>query len=366
MRRSIVLLIVLLSANVAIGMPELSAQAVERAYAPEDLRVLSRQDQVRVIRKEYAEQSGGRSLADDQLEFYLDQINRSNWKFSDIKRDIAKSLAGNRPASSSVACGSDNYRYRECRTGFVGLAALAENVSRTRCVEGQNWGSRPGMVWVDKGCQGQFIPVSVVADKILCESRLGRHSECRTGFDGRVSLTRQLSSIRCREGQNWGQRPGVVWVNGFCRAEFTRIEDGNAPGPGADYTVTCISDRHHDRTCAWDGRHGRPVLIQQLSAVSCVEGRTWRHEAGRVWVTQGCGARFGVASHDVLPVYSVECSSERTGGTTWCEWRANQGAPVLSRDISGGRCVEGRTWGHAPSRGIWVTDGCHARFSAKR
>ncbi len=40
---------------------------------------------------EYADQSSGRRLPDDQLEFYLDQID-SGWTFSRIKQDIAESL----------------------------------------------------------------------------------------------------------------------------------------------------------------------------------------------------------------------------------------------------------------------------------
>lgn len=368
MHRSMILSVLLLAGNVAIHVPEASAQAMERAYAPEDLRTLSRQDQARVIRKEYAEQSGGRPLPDDQLEFYLDQVNRSSWKFSDVKQDIAKSLAGSRPPSvpalSSVACSSDNFRYRECRTGFPGVAALTQNVSKTRCVEGQNWGSRPGVVWVDKGCQGRFI-AAAAADRVICESRYGRYSECRTGFPGRVRLARQLSSTHCVENENWGQRTGIVWVRNSCGAEFVRVPGATAPGAGPNYTVTCESDRGHDRTCAWDSRHGHPVVVQQLSAVSCVEGRTWRYEAGRVWVTQGCGARFGLAGQAAAPAYGIECASAGTG-TTWCAWETRRGAPVLAQDHSGRRCIEGRTWGHVPARGIWVADGCSARFSASR
>lgn len=297
MRSLMIPSILLVLSGAAIAVPEASAQAVERAYAPEDLRVLSRQDQARVIRKEYAEQSRGRTLPDDQLEFYLDQVNRSSWKFSDVKRDIARSLAGSRPpvapAPTSVTCGSDRLRYQECATGFPGTAKLAQNLSRTRCIEGQNWGSRPGMVWVDKGCRGRFVPAAVPA-----------------------------------------------------------------------YTVTCESDRH-TRTCEWDARRGRPVVVDQLSSTPCVEGRTWRYEEGRVWVMQGCGARFGVSGHAPPAAYGVECSS--TGPTTtWCAWDARRGVPVVAQDHSGRRCVEGRTWGHVPARGIWVADGCSARFTATR
>lgn len=371
MRCAIVLLILFIAYGTTIATPEALAQASERAYAPEDLRSLSRADQTRVIRKEYSEQSGGRSLPDDQLTFYLDQVSRSNWKFSDIKRDIATSLSAARPpakpSSASVICGSENYRYRECHTGFPGRAALAQNLSNTRCVEGENWGSRAGVVWVDKGCQARFSAVAFVAGKLVCESQHGRDNTCRTGFTDRVRLTRQLSSTRCMENQNWGQHPGTVWVRNGCRAEFTRITEGSRPpATGSGYSVTCVSDRNHDRTCEWDSKRGRPAMIQQLSSASCVAGQTWRYEAGRIWVMQGCGARFGVSAQAAVPGYSIECTSARLGTTTWCEWEARRGKPVLAQDHSARRCVEGHTWGHVPARGIWVTDGCNARFAPAR
>ena len=53
------------------------AQFQPRAYAPDDLRELSYNDQVRVISREYEEQSGGRRIPDDQLRFYLDQVNQA-------------------------------------------------------------------------------------------------------------------------------------------------------------------------------------------------------------------------------------------------------------------------------------------------
>ena len=70
------------------AVPHLPAQAQsQRAYAPEDMRSLSRADQERVIRLEYSEQSNGRRIPDDQLRFYIDQINRSNWSFSRIRQE---------------------------------------------------------------------------------------------------------------------------------------------------------------------------------------------------------------------------------------------------------------------------------------
>jgi hypothetical protein len=285
------------------AIPHVNAQpGNERAYAPENLRSLSRADQERVIRLEYSEQSNGRRIPDDQLRFYIDQINRSNWGFSRIKQDIATSLRGNGggwnpgPGSgASVLCESQNHRYRECRTNFRGNAVLSENISDTRCVEGQNWGSRDGMVWVDRGCKGRFVQGSGGnGQTVRCESQNGAIRTCTHNFRNNAVLSRQLSSARCIEGQSWGQGRGKVWVKDGCRAEFTDGRGGWNPGPGNNnYSVTCSSANDRRTTCAWDSRQGRPMVIQQLSSSPCREGSTWGYSGSQIWVDRGCRARFG-------------------------------------------------------------------------
>ncbi|HLM53511.1 MAG TPA: DUF3011 domain-containing protein, partial [Pseudoxanthomonas sp.] len=209
----------------------LQAQFSAKAYAPEYLRELSYEDQARVIGLEYSEQSRGRRIPDDQLRFYLDQVNRSNWGFSRIKEDIATSLGGGRPdgwsvgsgplpdSGGGVVCESNKNRYRECATGFRGRAVLIDNFSRTRCVEGDNWGSGNGSVWVDRGCKGRFGPARGdgmgrgTSDSVVrCESRDNRRQVCDTGFRGRALVDRQLSNAPCVEGHTWGQDRGSVWV----------------------------------------------------------------------------------------------------------------------------------------------------------
>jgi Protein of unknown function (DUF3011). len=271
------------------------AQIAPKAYAPENLRTLSVQDQTRVISLEYSEQSRGRRIPDDQLRFYLDQVNRSNWTFSRIKQDIAQSLGGNNggwnpnppPSGGQVTCESKDNRRRECQTGFRRGAMLVQNLSGTRCVEGQNWGSGNGTVWVDRGCRGRFAEGTSGGDwgggVVKCESANGAYRECRTNFRGRATVQRTLSSTRCTENQNWGQRQGLVWVRGGCRAEFRDSGTGWGGGNG-DYSVTCNSDDNRRKTCAYDARQGRPILLQQLSNTSVPGGL----QAGATRVTR-CG-----------------------------------------------------------------------------
>jgi hypothetical protein len=156
----------------------LAAPAQQRAYAPENLRPLSYNDQVRVISLEYEEQSGGRRIPDDQLRFYLDQVNRSNWGFSRIKTDISQSLTGSPrppdpPQGGTVRCESLN---NKAQTGYsttcasvdnrrvtcawppsYGTPRLLEQLSRQPCIAGQTWGVQsPTAIWVSQGCRGRF------------------------------------------------------------------------------------------------------------------------------------------------------------------------------------------------------------------
>jgi hypothetical protein len=289
------------------------AQVGARAYAPENISQLSVSDQVRVIENEYRDQSRGRSIPDDQLDFYLDQIRYSRWTFSRIQSDISTSLRGNsnwRPPGSGwnqreVICTSINNRYRECRTPYNGPARITQQMSSTRCVEGRNWGSRPGLIWVDQGCRARFAENTTGwpswgsgggQREITCESENERYRQCNTGFRGQARLVRQLSKDACIEGRSWGQARGMVWVSRGCRARFEDTGwaggNNNYPGDNSD-TVTCASTDDRRRQCPWNERWGRPRLIQQISKSPCIEGRSWGYSYNAIWVDDGCRGRFG-------------------------------------------------------------------------
>lgn len=282
----------------ALSTPAM-AQVQTRAYAPEDLRTLSYNDQVRVIRQEYLEQSGGRRIADDQLRFYTDQVNRSNWRFSDIQRDIAKSLGGSvgPVPGGAIRCESPDNRSRVCSTPWRGPSRLSRQISDTRCVEGKNWSSQNGQITVWSGCRGEFVRGfggGGEAGTVRCESPDRRLQNCRTSWRGGSRVVRQISDTRCIEGQNWRGSNGQVTVWSGCRAEFGPA--GGDWGGGGDngYTTTCASENGRYATCNWPPGQGRPRLIQQLSKEACVEGRTWGMAgSNRIWVNGGCRGRFG-------------------------------------------------------------------------
>lgn len=282
-----------------VAAPPAAAQAQTRAYAPEQLWQLTPAEQRRVIGLEYSEQSRGRAIPEDQMRFYLDQVRLSHWTFSRIKTDIAQSLGGsgwNPPIDSgSVRCESNDSRQRTCPTPWRGTSRLVRQLSNTRCIEGQNWSSTPGQVWVRGGCRADFAEGAWngggIGEQIRCESDNGRYRQCGNGRYGEASLVQQLSGTRCVRNVNWGLTNGALWVNGGCRGVF-RVGRGYGDG---GYNVTCSSQNNRRTTCAWASGNGMPRLLQQLSSQPCVEGRTWGYTLrGGLWVDRGCRARFGV------------------------------------------------------------------------
>ncbi|MBB6063739.1 DUF3011 domain-containing protein [Pseudoxanthomonas broegbernensis] len=282
-----------------------------RAHAPENLRALPAPERARAIEREYAEQSRGRRIPDDQLEFYLDRAG-SGWGMSRIRQDISASLRGNggghRPGAGqggwngsnwngqTLVCSSEDRRRRECRTPFGGRPVLVENISDTRCVEGVNFGGGGGTMWVDRGCRGRFAQGrggTSEARTVRCESQDNRDRTCPAGFGNPAVLVRQLSKAACIQGRTWGQRGSSIWVSGGCRGEFAEDRRGGGRGDSG-YTLVCSSEDNRARTCTWERRRGRPVLVEQISKTRCQEGRNWGWDGnGTIWVNGGCRARFG-------------------------------------------------------------------------
>ncbi|HWU71553.1 MAG TPA: DUF3011 domain-containing protein [Pseudoxanthomonas sp.] len=287
---------VVFALGLLFAAPPAFAQAQARAYAPENLRTLSVADQTRVIRLEYAEQSGGRTIPADQLRFYLDQVNRSNWGFSRIKADIAQSLGGNggpRPpvGGQTIVCESKGNDARRCTPPWRGPSRLVRQLSNSPCVENSTWNSQDRLITVWKGCRGEFAP-GTNAQTIRCESKGNDARRCTPPWRGPSRLVQQLSSSPCVEGRTWNSQDGLITVWNGCRAEFAAR--GLGGGNSGNYSVTCGSVGNRYTTCAWNGRYGRPALIQQLSNATCREGISWGYSGNQIWVNNGCRARFGV------------------------------------------------------------------------
>lgn len=58
-------------------------------------------------------------------------------------------------------------------------------------------------------------------DSLVCESEGETRKHCAVAVGKRVDLLRQLSKTRCVQGTNWGWDADGIWVDQGCRAEFT-------------------------------------------------------------------------------------------------------------------------------------------------
>jgi len=59
-----------------------------------------------------------------------------------------------------------------------------------------------------------------LAERVTCESKGGARTECPMRTGGRVQLVRQLSTAPCNRNSTWGAGAGVIWVTRGCRGEF--------------------------------------------------------------------------------------------------------------------------------------------------
>lgn len=222
MRNWMVPLLIAAGVMLASAAAPAPAQA-PRAGEPDNLHVLPRPQQVRIITQEYAGRSGGQPIPEELLEFYLERVQASAWTLSRVGEDISRSLARSGRASASadtVRCESGGGQV-VCRTPWQSGARVVRQLSDTPCVEGQNWTGSPGRVTVLGGCAAEFAAGADIGHgrEVVCESGDGVRVACPTG-GGVARLSRQLSAARCVEGHSWGSAVDSVWVDHGCRAVF--------------------------------------------------------------------------------------------------------------------------------------------------
>src|SRR5688572_13480839 len=219
--------------------------------------------------------------------------------------------------SGIIRCDSVDGRTRECPADTRGGVRLVRQVSRTTCIEGQNWGYDRRGIWVSQGCRAEFVAGyggrpgggwndGANAQVLRCESSEGRSRQCPVDPRGGVRLVRQLSRSPCVEGRSWGVDRRGVWVSQGCRAEFEIGYRGNRGyGWGRDddrYDRYGNNNAQLFRCESHDGRGRRcdvPVyrgvqLVRQLSRSACTEGHSWGWDRRGVWVDHGCRAEFSV------------------------------------------------------------------------
>ena len=111
----------------------------------------------------------------------------------------------------------------------------------------------PALLMSSGSAQAQPAAAGWQEQTIRCESNDNRQRQCTTGWRS-AQLVRQLSRTNCVEGQNWGSRNGLVWVSNGCRAEFAASgrwqgNGGNVSSAGNNGVVRCESKDNRRATC---------------------------------------------------------------------------------------------------------------------
>jgi len=158
--------------------------------------------------------------------------------------------------------------------------------------------------------------------------------------------------------------------SGSCFVE-TRTGEVNLYGFGWGYAdegddrmqFNCASVDFKYRECQLPVK-GRVALVKRLSDARCIEGQSWGQRGDRVWVDQGCRAKFEVTRTGGGGGANVlDCNSD---GNRYRECSIGPGYfGRLLRDNSNGRCRKDSTWG-TRNGVIWVTNGCRGRFERVR
>jgi len=128
---------------------------------------------------------------------------------------------------TTVRCESQKGRYNYCRTGTWGRVRLDRQLSDAPCRQYYSWGADGdgNGVWVGNGCRAIFVvegysPPDGGGRTITCQSKGFEYNHCRVKGNKRIHLDRQLSSTRCKRGDNWGVDSRGIWVDRGCGAVF--------------------------------------------------------------------------------------------------------------------------------------------------
>ncbi len=162
---------------------------------------------------------------------------------------------------------------------------------------------------------------------IRCESKDGQYRSCAVNTAGGVTLSRQLSSQGCWQGDTWGYDRNRIWVTNGCRAEFRVGTASSGSNDGAKVAGALVlgaiavaaiansnKDRHDDyddgyyegreircesnngryTACGYIERRRHVEVRRQLSNQQCIYGRNWGLDGRQLWVDDGCRAVFVV------------------------------------------------------------------------
>jgi hypothetical protein len=271
--------------------------------------------------------------------------------------------------AQSMRCESPDGSYRECRVGSNGRVRLVLEISNRRCNEDLSWGTASeGVVWVSGGCSAIFkVETGLEArggqsgKRVVCESLYGKLKVCRADGSRGVNLVRQLGTDGCVKGTSWGENSerAEIWVDHGCRGEFVLGNLSGTPVPDDPLVgkVVCESAGKKRNECPADTSAGVQI-VKELGEKRCEFGRDWGYEPSKIWVSRGCRAEFAVRGRPLLS--TVTCEAEGREPVR-CPADAKAGVALVS-SYGDAPCALSASWGF-DDEGVWVSNGCRAKFA---
>jgi peptide methionine sulfoxide reductase MsrB len=139
---------------------------------------------------------------------------------------------------------------------------------------------------------------------ITCASDDGRRKVCPADTSNGVQLVRQRSDAKCKEGSSWGHDTRGIWVDKGCDADFVVGVPGHPAGygkaVGKSQKISCASFDGRKNYCEVDTQGAKVQLTRQTGTAPCMEGSTWGYDRRGVWVDRGCNGEFLVQAESEL------------------------------------------------------------------
>jgi len=247
----------------------------------------------------------------------------------------------------TIVAGPEVKRFAEIKIGDQITARYYENiVVRVK---------RPGEPDVDTKSQsttpsGQTLPGGTKATQRTITATITAidntmPSVSFTGSNG-WNYTSKVQDLAALASFKIGDRVDIVWTD----AVLVSLESGGrAPVQG---TIECGAKAGDRNTCEGDTSRG-VVLVHQTGEGNCRLGTTWGFDVKGIWVSDGCRGTFAFIDDRV----TLDCSAA-PGAREVCDADTTAGVALVSGSPA---CMLGRSWG-IEKDGIWVSDGCQARF----
>ena len=144
------------------------------------------------------------------------------------------------------------------------------------------------------------------ARTIACASEGGLRKVCLADTSNGVKLVRQRSDAKCKEGSSWGHDARGIWVDKGCEADFVVGVPGHPASSGTaaakTQTISCASYDGRRNYCDADTQGAKVQLTRQIGTATCTEGATWGYDRTGVWVDRGCSGEFLVQAGSELVV----------------------------------------------------------------